>query len=183
MPAVAAAIYLLLALRVRISLEGALCGTSGSLALSAGAAGVYIRFDSTIRKREDGLFFTPIPRYAVHTKKEGMKKERGKSLRIVKTYLWFAKTGRMERLSIRMRVGVGDAAGTAVAAGALRALFFSVLEHMDRGIQMDLQVAPDFEQPAFAAYGHCTFSCQPGDMMLAALRFALKERRNKGKAH
>ena len=62
-----AAIYLLLALRVRILLEGALCSAAGSVVLMAGAAGIYIRFDGILRKTNEGVFLKLVPRYAGST--------------------------------------------------------------------------------------------------------------------
>ena len=176
MPAFIAGIYLLLALRVRISLEGSLCGGMGSLVLSAGAAGVYIRFDGIIRQEDSRIFLALVPRYAARSKKKRTKKAHGKSIRIIRRYLWFAKTGRMERLSLQARIGLGDAAGTAVAAGALRALASAVFERAGHGAQTDVYVSPDFERAVFAVRVRCLFSCQPGDMMLAAVRYAMRKK-------
>jgi len=175
MPAVIAAIYLLLALRVRISLEGSLCGAAGSLALSAGAAGVYIRFDGVISRKEEGVFLVLTPRYAAARRRQE-KEKHIKSLRVVRTYLWFARTGRMEYLAAHVRLGLGDAGETAVATGFVRALAFAALRHLGRGAQVNLHVAPDFDGTSFTAHVRCVFSCQPGDMMLAAVRFFLKKK-------
>jgi len=177
MPVVVAAIYLLLALRVRISLEGTLCGAAGNLVLTAGAAGVYIRFDGEIRRAKEGILLKLIPRYAARARKKKEKEAHGKSLRIIRTYLWFAKTGRMEQLAVYMRVGLDDAGQTAMAAGALRALASAALLHAKREAAVDLRITPDFDCASFAAYTRCIFSCQPGDIMLAAIRFALKKKR------
>ena len=177
MPAIIAAIYLLLALRVRISLEGALCGTSGNISFMAGAAGIYVRFDGILRKTNEGVFLKLVPRYAGSTKKK--KEGHGKPLRIIRKFLWLARTGRMEQLTIRLRVGLDDAGQTAVAAGALRALTSAACLQVGCGAAMDLQVIPDFDCASFAAYGRCIFSCQAGDIMLAAIRTVLKKRKKK----
>jgi len=177
MPAVIAAIYLLLALRVRVSLEGAFCGEAGSLALSVGAAGAYIRFDGEIRKREEGVFFTLVPRYSARAKKKQTKEANGKSLRVARMYLWLGKTGRMELLSAQIRVGLGDAGGTAVAAGLVHALAAAAMMRAGRSAQINLCVAPDFGCTSLAVHVRCIFSCQAGDMMLAAIR--LKKRKKK----
>ena len=171
--------YLLLALRVRISLEGALRGTAGSFALGAGAVGINLRFDGIIRKEKGHVFPVMASRYGAHAKKKRKKATHKKTLRMARLYFWFAKTGRMERLSVHIRIGVGDAALTAVAAGALRALAAAAFERVKRGAQVDLCVAPEFGDASFAAHVRCIFSCQLGDIMLAAIRVALKKRKKK----
>jgi len=172
MPAVIGAIYLLLALRVRVSLEGSLCGTGGNLVLSAGAAGMYIRFDGVVKK--EGVFFTIAPRYAVRPKKAKKKEAHRKSVRVLRTYLWFARTGRMERLTVNARIGLGDACETAMIAGALRALASAAVLRVERGV--DLHVVPDFDCASCAMQICCVFSCQPGDIMLAAIRFFMRKK-------
>jgi len=179
MLAMVAAIYLLLALRVRVSLEGSFCDASGNTALSAGTAGFYIRFDGKTRwTQEDGIVKL-VPRYAGNPEKKKEKKASGKSLRIVKTYLWFAKAGRMERVAVHMRIGAGDAGKTAIAAGALHAMASAALLRLGRETAVDLRIIPDFDAASLAVYVRCIFSCQPGDIMLAAIRFAMKKRKKK----
>lgn len=177
MPAIIAAIYLLLALRVRMTLEGALCGAAGNISFVAGAAGIYIRFDGIIRKTNEGIFLKLVPRYAGSTKKK--KEGNGKPLRIIRRYLRLARTGRIEQLTIRLRVGLDDAGQTAVVAGALRALTSIVYLRAGCEAAMDLRVIHEFDCASFAAYGRCIFSCQAGDIMLAAIRSALKKRKKK----
>ena len=85
----------------------------------------------------------------------------------------------MEELAVHMRIGAGDAGKTAMAAGVLRALISAAFLRIGCGKILDLRIAPDFDGISFAAYVRCIFSCQPGDMMLAAIRYALKEKRSK----
>jgi len=168
--------YLLLALRVRISLCLSLSGTSGSLMLSAGAAGFRLRFDGEIRRVRDGLLLSLRPRYGKLSKDKQPQKESGRTLRIVRWYLWFARTGRMELLSLHVRIGLGDAAQTALAAGCIRALAAAGFLRLESEADHELRVEPDFASPCFCMQARCIFSCQAGDIMLAAIR-AGKSRR------
>ena len=125
MPAVAAMIYLLLALRVRISLEGTICGAGGSLSLIAGAAGMYIRFDGEITRKKDAYTLLLVPRYRKGRMQKKMKRTRSKPMNIVRTYLWFARAGKIEWLTADVRIGLGAAGETAAAAGILQALAYA----------------------------------------------------------
>ena len=172
MPAVIAAIYLLLALRIRILLEVSFCGAEGNIALRAGVSGLYIRFDGIIKRK--GVAFSVVPRYSVQAKKKHSGKAHRKSLRIVRLYLWFARSGRMERMGVRARVGLNDAGKTAMAAGCMRALAHAAFSRVDCEALAEISVMPDFERGGFAGYAYCLFSCQMGDIIAAAIRYALK---------
>ena len=88
--------------------------------------------------------------------------------------------GRMELLSLDARIGLGDAAQTAVAAGSLRAIAAAVFSRLDCEADCELRVMPDFERAGFCAQACCIFSCQAGDIMLAVLRAALQKNRREG---
>ena len=176
MLALVAFVYLLLALRVHIRTEVALCGAAGTLLLSAEAAGVAIRFDGKIHRKGNGIFLTIRPRYGRLSKEKQPKEERGKSLRLTRRYLWFARMGRIELLSLDARIGLGDAAQTAVAAGSMQALAAAAFSRLDSEADSVVCVMPDFERTGFCAQARCIFSCQAGDMMLAAIKAALKNR-------
>ncbi len=181
MLALVALTYLLLAMRVRIRTEAALWGTEGTLLLSAETVGVMIQFDGVILQKEKGILPTVRPRYGRLSMEKKTKAERGKSLRMIRRYLWFARTGKMEQLSLDARVGLGDAAQTAVAAGCLRALASAAF--LKLGSEADeelLRITPDFDHAGFCAQLRCIFSCQAGDIMLAAAKAALQKNRREG---
>ena len=87
--------------------------------------------------------------------------------------------GRFEQLDLKARVGLADAAQTAVAVGACRAVFSSILSALTGGKRC-VCVAADFERPCFCLDMRCIFSVSPGDMMLAAARAALIKKRREG---
>ena len=175
MLALVAFVYLLLAMRVRIRTEVALCGTAGTLLLSAEAAGVAVRFDGEIHRKGNGIFLTIRPRYGRLSKEKKPGEERGMSLRLIRRYLWFARMGRMELLSLDARIGLGDAAQTAVAAGSMQAIAAAAFSRLHSEADSVVCVMPDFERVGFCAQARCIFSCQAGDMMLAAVKAALKK--------
>lgn len=179
MLALVALVYLLLALRVRIRTEAALCGMAGALMLSAEAAGIAVRFDGEIQQKGKGIFLTIRPRYGRLSKEKKPEEERGKSLRLTRRYLWFARMGRIEQLLLDARIGLGDAAQTAIAAGSLRAIAATAFSRIDSKADFALHVMPDFERAGFCAQVRCIFSCQTGDIMLAALRTALQKNSKK----
>jgi len=172
--------YLLLALRVRIGLNLSVSGTSGSLMLIAGAAGFCLRFDGEIHRESGRLLLTLRPRYGKLSREKRPKEESGRALRIARWYLWFARTGRMERLALDARVGLGDAAQTALAAGCLRALAAAAFSRLESEAAYELRVTPDFGCACFCAQARCIFSCQPGDIMLAAIRAGKSRREGLG---
>ena len=106
-----------------------------------------------------------------------MKRTRSKPMNIVRTYLWFARAGKMEWLTADVRIGLGAAGETAAAAGILQALASALLLHAGHGAAVQLRVQPDFNHASFAAHAHCIFSCQSGDIILEAIRFALKKKK------
>ena len=172
--------YLLLAIRVRIRTEASIWGTTGALLLSAQAVGITFRFDGVILRKKKGIFLTVKPRFGRLSRKRKPGEERGKSIRMIRRYLWFARTGKMERLSLDARVGLGDAAQTAVAAGCLRALASAAFMKIGSGASEEMCITPDFDHAGVCVQLRCIFSCQAGDIMLAAARAALQKNRREG---
>jgi len=173
LPALIALIYLILCVRVRICTVLSLSGSCGCLMVSASAIGMALRFDAEIRRGNTEIFPAFRPRYgkAAREKKQGHEK----ALRRFRRYLWFARTGRMEHLGFEARIGLGDAGKTALACGCLRAVASSFILRFGRGAVCDLRIAPDFSHTCFSAYASCTFSCQMGNILLAALKKNRKE--------
>lgn len=176
-----AALYLLLALRLRLVADASLSAAGGSLSLCAGAAGIELRFDGELRRREDGLSLHLIPRYGAPLPSPGSAKQRVRRLRAASPYLLAAlRAGRLEQLTLRARLGFEDAAQTAMAAGALRALARSLCAGLFGGAPCDLSIAPDFSSVGFAAQARCIFSCQAGDIMFAVIKTAVRKTGREG---
>ncbi|MGN0772339.1 MAG: DUF2953 domain-containing protein [Candidatus Ventricola sp.] len=176
-----AALYLLLALRVRFRAEASVCGEGSSLSFAAGAAGVELRFDGELRREEGGLFLRVTPRYGAPLQFSKPTKLHIRRLRAARPYLLAAvRAGRLERVTLRARLGLEDAAATAVAAGSLRALVLALLARLDSKAPCELRVTPDFGGVGLAAHACCIFSCQAGDIMFAVIKTAVRKTGREG---
>ena len=97
-----AAVYLLLALRVRLQADASICGAGSSLSLAAGAAGVELRFDGVLRRGEDGFFLHITPRYGAPLHFSKPTKLHVRRLRIARPYMIAAvHAGRLEQITLR----------------------------------------------------------------------------------
>ncbi len=163
--------YLLLALRLSVCLDAALGMDGGSVSVSLRAAGVQLRFDGRIRR--EGLRLRIAPRYGKP------RRQRRKTSR-QKTLLRFVRRRMLEALRsdpdaaafVQIRLGLGDAGETALAAGSLRALLRSAGAAL--GARVAVHVAADYAGACFCAQARCIFSLQVGDVILAAIKAANK---------
>ena len=176
-----AAVYLLLALRVRLQADASICGAESSLSLSAGAAGVELRFDGELRRGKDGFFLHITPRYGAPLHLSRPAKLHVRRLRIARPYLLAAvRAGRLEQMTLRARLGFEDAAGTAVAAGSVRALLLAMCACFGSNAPCELRIMPDFGGEDLVAHARCIFSCQAGDIMFAVIKTAVRKTRREG---
>lgn len=177
-----AAVYLLLALRVRICAQAAFSGVDGSVALSMGAAGVELRFDGELRMAQDGKLVCFIPRYGLLPRVGRGGGTRRDRLRRAKGWLRILlRAGQIERAVLDVRLGLADAAQTAAAVGTLRAAGAAWAAYAGEYVPC-IRIVPDFGNSGVAARACCIFSFQLGDIMLAALRGAAKKTGREGLA-
>ncbi|MGN0775194.1 MAG: hypothetical protein ACI4MM_00810 [Candidatus Ventricola sp.] len=176
-----AAVYLLLALRLRLTADASLCGENSSLSLSAGAAGVELRFDGVLRRGENRFSLHMTPRYGAPLRLKAPAKLRVRQLRSAWPYgLAVLQAGRLEQVTLHARIGLEDAGETAVAAGAVRALLLSLPACLGAKAPCDLRIMPDFGGVGLAAHGRCIFSCQAGDIMFAVIKTAVRKTGREG---
>ena len=176
-----AAVYLLLALRVRLQADASICGAGSSLSLAVGAAGVELRFDGVLRRGEDGFFLHIAPRYGAPLHFSKPAKLHVRRLRIARPYLLAAvRAGRLEQAALCARLGFGDAAWTAVAAGSVRALLLALRACLGSNVPCELHITPDFGGVGLVAHARCIFSCQAGDIMFAVIKTAVRKTRREG---
>ena len=176
-----AAVYLLLALRVRLQADASICGAGSSLSLAAGAAGVELRFDGVLRRGEDGFFLHITPRYGAPLHFSKPTKLQVRRLRIARQYILAAvHAGRLEQITLRARLGFEDAAWTAVAAGSIRALVLALRACLSSDAPCVLRITPDFGGVGLVAHARCIFSCQAGDIMFAVIKTAVRKTRREG---
>lgn len=179
MLALIAAVYLLLALRVRIMAEVSLCRGQGCLQIHAGAAGVVLCYEAKIACTSGGIPVRIEPRYPFHQRKKNKSKKKGQSFPAIRWFLWLARAGSMELLRVNVRLGTGDAAQTAMLSGCIRAVCAALFARMGGEAEKELCVFPDFAYTGFAAHACCIFSCQGGDIILAAVKDAVNKRRKR----
>ena len=176
MPALAAIVYLLLCVRLSVRLEASVGSGEGSVSLSVGACGVYLRYDAVLACADRGLPLRVVPRYQQTEKSAHPARRRMR--RLLRPYLRIVlRGGRFERIAAHVRLGLGDAGETAVGCGAAHALLCALFSPLGAGPACDLHVVPDFSGQCFCAYLQGIFSCQPGDIMLAALKDVLNKRK------
>ena len=179
MLAVLALLYLMLAMRVRIRLDVSL-GRSGSIAISVFIAVLEIRLDGQIVQEAGKAFprldirYGKMRRFQLHGKRQGViRRERY-------PYLIAAlRTGRFDQAWLQMRIGLEDAGATALAAGALRAGVLSALSLINAS-GASVSILPDFGGTCFLMDVRCIFSCQPGDIMTAVIKTAVKKTGKEG---
>jgi len=155
--ALIAVIYLLLAMPVRAKVFLCMHGFAGNVLLEVGLPGMRLCRNA------------PIP-------KKGMRRKRnGRSFlgRIIRACT-------IEGIGVEICIGTGDAAQTALAAGALRAGLTGVLSAVRIDGRTEVCVVPVFDKPCFSLAAQGILSAKLGDIMYAALRAALKKSGKEG---
>lgn len=174
---VIAAVYLLLALRIHIGAEAAVRGTEASLSLNVGALGLRLHVDGELRREAKGLALRIGQGNAPLRLSRPTKAQTQHMRRLWPYALAAIRAGRFEGLALQVRLGLGDAAQTALAAGALRALLSALLAALGGGLPCMLRIVPDFKGTGLEAHGQGVFLFQAGDVMAAVMRAALKRAR------
>lgn len=160
-------VYLLLAMNIKVYAGGALSGWQGSFFAEVGAAGLTLRIDGTIDLNQRILRI----RKGREIRLAGRRKRKPALLR-------FIRAGRFEAVWIQMRLGLPDAAQTAVAAGAVRSSVLSAAAVL--GVPVRVFVEPDYHACLLLAAGQGIYSFRPGDIILAAIKAALNRKKREG---
>lgn len=145
------AAYLMLSLPVTGIFQVFIDEHGGATVADLRAAGLRLRFERQISvgRREKG-------------------RARGIALKALRRVLV------VQRVHIRLRIGLGDAWQTALAAGGMKAAAFSLLGALGAPRNTQVIVTPDFVQVGFCLQLRCIFSACAGDIMLAAASEAVK---------
>ena len=172
--------YWLMCVRLKVCVEASLREDEGSVALSIGACGVMLRYDARLMLGREGALFRLTPRYPGKRRKESGGAAQRQILRLLEPYLKDVLLGRrFDRIVIRARLGLADAAQTALLCGAMHALLCALLSSNEKTLPRILNVQPDFSGGGLCMFAQGIFSCQAGDIMLAARKGA--RRRKTGK--
>ena len=170
-----AALYLLLALRIHLEAEGFVHGGTGELALRVGAAGMALHLEGQLRRDREGLLLSMTSRRSRSIRLRRPTGQQEQRMRMAWPYVRAAlRAGRLEGLGLQIRLGLEDAAETAIAAGALAAILSALLAGLGGGMPWALRVTPDFRNAGFSAQGRFACSFQAGDIVAAVTRTAIK---------
>ena len=85
-----------------------------------------------------------------------------------------------ERIQIHLRIGMEEASSTAMASGAARAFLSSLVNSVQGPAPCEVEVEPDFQEPGFVLTARCIFFVRAGDLILAALKTAVKKLQREG---
>ena len=169
--------YLFLAMRVRVLVMIAFSDGVGCAALVADAGPVQLRYDGVIGQA--GWRVRMQPRYASSPK--GKQKENPRVKRWAKRCLLTAlRASRMDAFFLHVRIGLDDAAHTAVASGALRSAALALLAGWMPAVPKDVRILPDFSHAGFAAQLQGIFSCPAGDIIHAVIKSAVSKKQKEG---
>jgi len=167
-PLVCALIYLVLCTRVLTDVSLELSSTRQRARALLRVGGLSFCIDRALALRDKGASI----------------KEKAQRFQRVRQFAWLfrAEMGvlRWGVVQIRMRIGTGDAAVTAVAAGMLHTLITAALGLAGVAGVSDVSVFPDFAKPCAVLRARCIFSFSLGDIMFAAVRAAVKKMQREG---
>lgn len=90
------------------------------------------------------------------------------------------RTIRWGQTDIRMRVGLGEAAQTAMIAGSVHAGVSALRAIVGQRFPIEAHIKPDFRAPCFVLVARCIFSMVPGDIIFAVLLAAVKKTGREG---
>ena len=160
-------VYLLLAVRITVCAGASVCGIRGSCFVEAGALGFSFRID---KKTNAAALLRDL---RVHG--GDRRRKRPRLLRLI-------RAGRFDTAGVHVRVGLGSAAETAVAAGFLRATMLSAASAFS--VTLHGRVEPDFDAPCFLLDARGIYSFCAGDIILAAAADWIQNRKrdSSGKA-
>ena len=165
--------YLLLCLRIRVRMDVSFANGRGLASFAVGTMGAYLRRDFALVQGRSILSIRAEP---LHGKP--MPKRSARRGRLIRRYLLDAlRSRRFERMAVHLRIGLGDACETAVAAGAVQALSCAMLVRVCEMDRCDLRVSPDFSRCCLQVHMTGILSCRLGDIILAALTAARRKRK------
>lgn len=158
-----ALIYIALALPVTLQACIVLHGMQGSYAVQMGMLGVFARLDGLIDLKKRLL----TTRCGRECSLSGRRKNKPQLLRLVSAV-------RFEAGTVYLHAGLADAAQTALAAGAVRAVLLAALGRLGGAVRV--VVEPDYCVPGFALEAQGIVSFCAGDIICAAIRAAMKKK-------
>ena len=87
---------------------------------------------------------------------------------------------RVSLVEIGAHIGLGDAAGTAMATGLAHAAVSVLFAPTGQMHKARIAIRPDFARKGLDGHVHCIFSLVPGDIMFAVAKAAVKKTQREG---
>ena len=173
----AAIVYWLLCVRLRVQIDVSCTQRHGSVLFSVGAFGLNWRHEEVIARKKEGIGLCLMPLHGTEASKKKHALQRMAQRALFDYLRGIVRRRGFALLSLSVRVGLGDACETAMAAGAIRALAATLFAAAARPQACKLCVVPEFSGECLYVYGRGIFFCQPGDIMLASLKAAIRKRK------
>lgn len=164
-PLVCGIIYLLLSMRIIVDLVLDISDRHRGVRLRLRAWGMHLYVKRPIAGR--------ISRRNAGARAKRLKKSWTMIRAVLRAIHW-------GQADIHMRVGLGEAAQTAMIAGGAYAGISALQAVAGRSFPMEVHIEPDFRTSCFVLVGRCIFSLVPGDIMFAVLLAAVKKTRREG---
>lgn len=169
-----AAVYLLLAMRVRVHASVKMRGGRGNVQAEIHVFMLTLCFDRSIALGSGML-------RARRKRPKPSARERISAVRRAWPYaIAVLRAVCFEHLGLDVRLGLGEACSTALAAGTAKAGVSALFSFLNPGAPCDLRIEPDFQSSCFLLSARCIFSACPGDIMFAVLKAAVKKSRKEG---
>ena len=171
-----ALVYLLLCLRLRVQIDVSIDRIQGDVSLSVGAFGLSVRHEAEIVSKKNGVGFCLESRGKMGNKRKNSAAQKIAVHLIVPYFRDVIRQRRIDRLTLHVHLGLGDACSTAVAVGGVYALFGILASAVVNPASCVMHVKPDFAKACFHVRGQGIFFCQVGDIMLAVIQSTWKKR-------
>lgn len=185
LPLFFALVYAALDTRVQIQFNVDVNSLQSALSVSVRAWGMAARFDGLLVKEGHGLAIRVEPRYpkakddkAKPPPDKLTRQQRWKESRcFVLPVLRCIESG---IIALRVRIGLDDAAATAMTAGAIRSAAAGIMAYLGIQIPSEIRVEPDFGKAGFVMHAHGVFAIKPGDAIGAMVMEVVRQKASKG---
>jgi len=166
--------YLLLTIPFAGTVRAAVYSLDGEAQVALRFAGISLKHDVSLALGENGWPLSGAPVWGAPKKRRNEKK--GCLMQRLRQMLenTIRDAASIQHLDITLRMGLGEACGTAVAAGGARAAVLSVLSVLPVPRDTMVRVIPDFFSPCFCLHMRCIFALSAGDIILKTAGSVIK---------
>lgn len=169
------AVYLLMCLPVYLRADAYVCDTGAGLHVFVGMMGIGVRADIRLLF-EDGRL------RIVRRQTKGRKRQGPADWGLLRRFLRaMIRRAHASHIAVSAHIGTGDAAATALLAGALQAVLSAAACRV-KGQRADIHVNPSYDRTALCLCAGGILLASGGDIIGALIRDAFIERRSEKKS-